>query len=595
MADAGARRRRAARFLPLWLRGDYRRADLRRDALAGLTVAVMLVPQGMAYALLGGVPPVYGLFASMVPLLVYAVIGGSRQLAAGIVALDMLIVGGAIAGAGPVTPEEAAGLALVLSAMVGAIHLALGLLRLGFVTDFISRPVIVGFTTAAPILIALGQIGNLTGMQLPRGSTLVGLAAPALAHLDRIDPASTAVGLGAVLYLAIGRRLRPRWPHALVVVSAAGALVALLDLDAGGVRTLGPVDAGLPPFSLAAVDPGTARGLFPSAITLALVQLMTVISLGKTIASRNREAIAPDRELCAIGLGNLLGSAFAAPPTSASFSRTAVNVSAGARSPLANGFAALAVALAVLFAGDLLARIPLPALAAIIIVAATGMIDLAETREIFDLHRAEGGVAVLTTAVTLLLGIEEGVLLGIGASMMLMLYRASRPRVAVLERDPAGRFVDRALNPQTRPVPGVIVLRIDGALTFANAEHIRRTVLEHVGAVEGATAVVLDGRGINGIDVTAAGVLRDLLDALDARGVPLHLTGFKGPSRRVLGRSRLDARVANPALTMSPQEVVQMLAEEAADDDGEDEEEGEGADGEGEDAGLDAGPIRSDR
>lgn len=548
------------RLTPVWW-GSLDRRTMRGDLAAGLTVAVMLVPQGMAYALLGGVPPVYGLFASMVPLLTYAVFGGSRQLAAGIVAIDMLIVGGALARVGPAGPAEAVGLAITLGVMAGALHLALGVFRLGFVTDFISRPVIVGFTTAAPLLIGLSQIGHLMGVQLPRASDAIGLGRGIVDYIRMFDPASTAVGLGAAAWLMLGRRFARRLPHPLLVVAAAGVAVWAFELHS--VAVLGPIASGLPTPDPTRLRLDALDDLFPSALALVAIQLMTVISLGKLIARRTRTVISPNRELAAVGLGNILGGLFAAPPTSASFSRTAVNRESGARTPLANAVAALAVIGAVLFARGLLAHIPLPALAAIIIVAAGRMVDLAELRTIYDLHRAEGGIALATCLVTLLLGVEQGVLTGIGASMCLMLYRTSRPRVAVLQRDPrTGRFVDRAHNTGTAPAPEALVLRIDGALNFANAEHIRRSVLDHVDAHDGPLAVVLDGRGINGIDVTAVGVLRDLLDALDSRGVPMHLTRFKGPARKMIARSRLRARFAETDIELSPREVVDLIADD---------------------------------
>ncbi len=546
---------------PIWL-GAYDRRAARGDLFAGLTVAVMLVPQGMAYALLGGVPPVYGLFASMVPLLAYALFGGSRQLAAGIVALDMLIVGGVVARLAE-TPHEAVGVALTLSLMVGALHLALGALRLGFVTDFISRPVIVGFTTAAPVIIGLSQLGNLTGMHLPRGSTVGALMGGVAGHIGEIHSATAAVGLGGCVWLVLGRRLAPKLPHPLLVVATSGVVVWLAGLD--DVATLGPIAAAVPVPAIGALRPDLIDDLFPSALTLLAIQLMTVISLGRVVARKTRTVISPDRELCATGIANMLGGVFQAPPTSASFSRTAVNRQAGAQTPMSNGFAALAVIAAALFAREPMAHIPLPALAAIIIVAAIGMIDLVELRRIYDLHRAEGAIALLTCAVTLLLGIEQGVLSGIGASLFLMLYRTSRPRVAVLQAHPdTGRFVDRALNPGTEAAPEALVLRVDGTLHFANAEHIRRTVIEHVDRGDDVSAVVLDGRGINGIDVTAVGVLRDLLDALDSRGVPLHLTRFKGPARRTIARSRLRARFADTDFALSPREVVELLCDDDA-------------------------------
>lgn len=547
------------RLVPPWVAG-YGAAALRGDLLAGLTVAVMLVPQGMAYALLAGLPPYYGLYASMVPLVAYALLGTSRQLAAGIVALDMLIVGAALAEMEATTPAAAAGVALTLSLMVGGIQLVLGAGRLGFITDFISRPVIVGFTTAAPLLIGLSQIGNLTGMELPRSSHLIGIGEGIYAHFTEIHPASTILGVAAVAWLWAGRRFRPRLPHALAVVALGTLAVYALDLPAQGVRIIGPVASGLPAIALpAGLDVDTVQSLFGTAVTLVLIQLVTVISMGKMIASRTREAVYPNRELVALGAGNLLGGLCQSPPTSASFSRTAVNMGANAQSPLSNAVAAAIVVVAVLTLDEALAYIPLPVLAAIILVSAIGMIDPRETQSIFGLHRVEGAVAALTMAVTLLVGIEEGVLLGIGASVALMLYRASRPRIAVLEAHPeTGRLVDRTQYDDTRALPNVLVLRVDGALHFANAEFMRRAVLETVDRTrEPPLRVLLDGRGINGIDVTAAGVLRDLLDDLELRGVELVLTGFKASPRRMIDRSNLDERVAT--IEFSAAEVLDLL------------------------------------
>ncbi len=538
----------------------YTGTDCRGDVIAALTVAVMIIPQSMAYAMLAGLPPVYGLYASLVPLLAYPIFGTSHQLAFGIVALDMLIVASVLAEFDPASAADAAALAVTLAAMVGVIHLVLGLLRLGFISDFLSRPVVVGFTTAAPLLIGLSQLGNLTGVTLPRQQELIGLGWEMTRHLGGIHLISTGLGLGSILWLALGRRLWPRFPHALAVVIAGGLATWGLGLHGDGVAIVGAIDNTLPSPQLPAFEADTIRGLLSSAVTLAAVQIMIVMSLGRVLANRHGDEFYPNRELVALGTANLLGSLFRSVPVSVSFSRTAVNVEAGARTPLANAFAAVVVALCMLVATAAIAFIPRPALAAIIMVSAFSMISLRETRTIFTLHRTEGLIAVMTMLVTLLVGIKEGVLLGLLAALVDMLYRASRPRVAVLALDPAtGDYHDIAGNPHLQPDPHHLVLRVDGAITFTNAEHIRRIVLGHLDAREGIERVIIDGAGINHIDATAIDAFGSLLDSLDRRRIPLYLTRIKGAARAVLRRGGLTGRIANDVLELDTDTVVDAI------------------------------------
>lgn len=547
-----------------WL-GTYSRADLQADLVAGLTVGVVLVPQSMGYAMIAGLPPLHGLYASLVPLVVYALLGTSRQLAAGVVALDMLIVA---AGASRVarSPQDALVVALTLAMMVGVIHLAIGALRLGFIAEFISRPVIVGFVTAAPLLIGLGQLDELLGLPAADSHHLVSLVADIGRNLDAMSLASLLLGLVSLLVLLGLRRVHRALPAALIALALGGGLVWALGLR-GEVATVAgagaPMARAAAPFEvLPALDPRLWRSLLPTALTLVLIQLVTVVSINKTTASLGNGPSSANRELAAIGASNLLGSFAGSTPVSASFSRTALNVQAGAASPLANGFAALVVGVAILALGGLMAWIPRPTLAAVIMVAAFALVDFGETRRIFELRRAEGYLALFTFAATLLIGIEEGVLLGIGASMVQMLYRASRPHVAELGRDPQSnelRELGRASG--AVPIDGVVVLRVDGSLSFASADFTRRVVLERVEEdAEQVQAVVIDARGVNDLDTSAVSTLHELLDRLEEHGVRLYLTNVKGRVRELIERSDIDDRLGNATLRVRNRDVLAELA-----------------------------------
>ncbi|MEZ4267936.1 MAG: sulfate permease [Myxococcota bacterium] len=541
-----------------WLPG-YRAADLRGDLAAGVTVGVMLVPQAMAYALLAGVPPNFGLYASLVPLLLYPLLGTSRHLAVGIAAVDMLIVGAAVARLRPQGDAEAVTFALTLTALAGGLQLLMGTLRLGFLVDLLSRPVVAGFIAAAPILIGLSQLGNLLGVAQPRSSELLVLLWEGLAVIRHAHPASALVGGLSVAVLLLIRASKRRAPGALVVVALATAASWLLALDVRGVPTVGPIASGLPAPALPEL--GHWRELLPGAITLVLVQVMTVMSLGRALARADRYEIRPNRELVALGVANLAGSAFRALPISASFSRTAVNTNAGARTALSNVFAALVVLLGLTAFSGVLALVPMPTLAAIIMVASFGMVSFSETSAIFSIRRADGLIALATLVTTLFVGIEEGVLLGIVVSMMVLITRQARPHIAELGLIPGtDRFRDRAHVPEAVPIPGYLIVRVDSSITFSNAEFIRRDLIRRVTtAPEPLRAIVLDGRGINDIDATAMATLHSLLDDLQSRNLPLLLAHIKATPRAILERGRILPRLPIQTLHLEPLDLIHQF------------------------------------
>ncbi len=552
-----------------WL-SDYGRAELRGDLKAGLTVGVMVIPQGMAYAVIAGLPPIYGLYAVLVPPVVYAALGSSRQLSIGPIALIMVIVAAGVSGRAAAGSARYVELAILLAAMAGLVQIGLGLVRFGFMADLLSRPVITGFTAAAALIIGFSQLGNLLGVELGGSQYVYVLAREAVQHVGRVHPLSLALGLGTIVLL-LGMKRWEAFPGELLVVGVGTLLAWSLGLAAEGVEVVGSVPGGLPMLQVPAIpDAETLRALLPAALTLALVQFMSTVSLGRVFAKRHDYSLDANREVTALGAANFAGSFFQALPVAGSFSRSAVSGQAGARTPLANVVVALLVALTLLFLTALLYYLPLPVLAGLIIAAAAGLIDLGEVRTLFQIQRREGAVALFTFATTLVIGIQEGLLLGMAASLVVVLYRLSRPNVAELDQLPGTRsFRDRSRFEEACPVEDVLLLRVDAAFSFPNAEFLKDYILEKSRGERSFHAVVIDGTSINDLDTTAVETLFEVIDALEAQDIELHVTGLIGPVRELMRRSGLRERLGEDRFHLSPhQAVLHLLRQWDAEDDG---------------------------
>ncbi len=550
------------RFVPAagWLPA-YERADLRGDLIAGLTVGVTLVPQSMAYAVLAGLPPTYGLYASLVPLVVYALMGTARHLAIGPIAIEMLIVAeepGALAE--PFT-ERYIQLAILLAFLVGAIQLAMGAARLGFLVRLLSRPVIAGFTSAAALVIMFSQLGPLLGLALPQTQHLHALLWAAMQQLGRVEVFSTALGLGSIALLAGLARWKPLFPASLFIVVLTTFLTWELGLSDLGVDTVGDIPRGLPVPALPAFSFASAEALAPTALALALVQFMTVMSLGKTFAARHGYSVDANRELWAVGAANLLGGLFRSLPVSSSFSRSALGEQAGVRTPMANVAAAALVALTLLFFTPLFAYLPLPALAALIIVAAYGLFDWRALRTLLYVKRIDGALALLTFAATIILGIQAGLLVGVGASVVAVMYRISRPNVAELGHLPGTRsFRDVRTNEKARRLDEVLLLRVDASFSFANAELLKDLILKQsLPDRPPLEAIIIDASSVNDLDTTAVDVLRTVADTLEARGVGLYFGGVKAPVEEVMRRAGLYDRLGEEHFFLSPHRAVKHV------------------------------------
>lgn len=409
----------------------YDRPTLRADLVAGATVAVMLVPQAMAYAMLAGLPPVVGLYASVLPLLAYGLLGTSGQLAVGPVAMVSLLVASGVGALAAPGSAEYLALALSLALMVGLMQLAMGLFRLGFLVKLLSHPVVSGFTSAAALIIAASQLKHLLGVSLARDHRVHLVLWEALGKLGEVQVATLLFGIAAIAVLVLVRRSERSIPGALVVVVGATVVAAAIGADALGVRTVGQVPAGLPPLTLPSLSWPTMLVLLPAAATIALVGFMESISVAKYFAARSGDELEPNRELVALGVANLAASFTGGYAVTGGFSRTAVNADAGARTGMASVVTGLLVLLTLAMLTGLFHWLPVPVLAAIIVVAVAGLVDLRTARELWAENRVDFWLLLLTFIATLTLGIEAGIGVGVAASLVVRLQPTGPPEETI--------------------------------------------------------------------------------------------------------------------------------------------------------------------
>lgn len=535
-----------SRYIPIahWL-PRYDRSLLTQDVVAGLTTAVMLVPQAMAYAMLAGLPPVVGLYASVVPLLVYAIFGTSRQLAVGPVAMVSLLVATGVGGLARSGTAQYLAYAVQLAFMVGVLQVGMGLARLGFLTNFLSHPVLSGFTSAAAMIIGVSQLGHFFGIKLPSSHYVHESVSALASRLAQTHVITLLIGVVSVGILLASKRIDKRFPGALVVVVLATLVVWVLDLSNQGVRIVGNIPSGVPSPSLPVLDAQGFQKLWPTALTISLVGFMESIAVAKAFARRNRYEVDPNQELVGLGMANLGGALFQAYPVTGGFSRTAVNAQAGARTAVASIVTALVVGLTLLFLTPLFHHLPQAVLAAIILTAVIGLIDTHEVVHLWKVKRSDLALLVVTFLATLAIGIDQGILTGVGASLLWFVVRTTRPHFAVLGRLPGTRvFRNVERYPDAKTVPGVLVLRVDAQFYFGNVSFLRETLrrLESE-CMQPLRAVVLDATSINHLDSSADSALDEIQAEFKQRQIQLHIAGAKGPVLDIMRLSGLFDRI----------------------------------------------------
>ncbi len=540
-------------YLPIlsWLKG-YRSEALISDALAAVIVTLMLVPQALAYALLAGLPPEVGLYASMIPLVVYALFGTSATLAVGPVAVASLMTASALGGIAAVGSPEYVGAALVLATLSGLILFAMGLLRLGFLANFLSHPVISGFVTASGILIAGSQLGHILGIQ-GGGHNLIEMVSGLLNDLPATNPITLAIGGGTLLYLFLCRKYLKKTlsgfglstrsadliakaaPVSAVIVTTA--LAWQLNLGSAGVNLVGKVPSGLPDISLPPLEFDIWATLVPAAILISLVGFVESVSVAQTLASKRRQRIDPNSELIALGLANVGAGVSGGSPVSGGFSRSVVNFEAGAQTPLAGMFTAVGIALATLTLTGILAFLPKATLAATIMIAVSTLIDFGAIRRTFDYSKADFVAMFATILLTLVEGVEAGILAGVGLSIGLYLYRTSRPHSAVVGLVPGTEHFRNVQRHKVETDDETVVLRVDESLYFANARYLEETILELIANNPQVKNLVLACQAVNVIDASALESLEAINKRMRDSGIALHLAEVKGPVMDSLSRT----------------------------------------------------------
>ncbi|MGE0811557.1 MAG: SulP family inorganic anion transporter [Immundisolibacter sp.] len=569
------------RLVPLlrWLRG-YRRSDAVADGLAGTVTAVLLIPQAMAYAVVAGLPPEVGLYASVLPSLAYALLGTSPYIGIGPVAINAIMVASALAAAGHGDPSTKVIHALQLAAISAVTLLALGALRAGAFMNFLSRPVLDGFTSGAALLIVLTQIPPLLGVPAQSGPLLHEVLAALARNVAHVNTPTAGVGIASlVLLLGAGplrtqlRRLplRPLVADVLgrmlplVVIALAALVAAVGHLATHGVAVVGSIPSGLPAPSLALLRaPGWLDLLVPG-VLIALISYVSSVSIAQGLASRRRERIDTDQELLALGAANAAAAVGGALPVAASFSRSALNFSTGARTPLAGVVTALIVGAVTLTLTGAFRTLPKAALAALIVAAVAPLVDIGSFRRTLAYSRGDGLCFAATFIGVLFLGVERGLLLGALLALAVYVWRSGRPHMAIVGRVPGTEHFRNVRRYEVTTWPTLLLLRVDESIYFANASRVEQFVLEALATHPRVTDLVLVGSGINHIDSSGLAMLEGLLPGLREAGVRVHLAEFKGPVLDRLQRSRLLDLLPPGRVFLSTNEAATALtAEDAA-------------------------------
>ncbi|QFT22049.1 putative sulfate transporter [Pseudomonas sp. THAF187a] len=537
----------------------YNRASASQDGLAAVIVTLMLIPQSLAYAMLAGLPPVTGLYASILPLLAYAVFGTSRTLAVGPVAVVSLMTAASLAPLFPAGSPEYIGAAMLLALLSGLLLAAMAMLRLGFVANFLSHPVVSGFISASGILIAVGQLKHLLGVSAS-GENLLHLLPELLQALPQTHWPTLIIGLLSLAWLGWARgylkqtlqrlglsaqlagNLAKAGPVLAIVVAIIA--VSLLHLQQAGVKVVGSVPQGLPGLTLPTLNLELAVQLLPAALLISLVGFVESVSVGQTLAAKRRQRIQPDNELLGLGAANLSAAFSGGFPVTGGFARSVVNYDAGAQTPMAGVFTAIGIGVSVMLLTPLLHDLPQAVLAATIIVAVLSLVDLRSLRHTWRYSRQDGAAQAATLFGVLLIGVEAGILIGVGLSLLLFLWRTSQPHMAVVGQVPGSEHFRNVERFAVVESPSVLSLRVDESLYFPNARYLEDRIGELIASRPQVRHLVLMCPGVNLIDASALDSLHAIVERLHAAGVQLHLSEVKGPVMDQLRRSDFLERFA---------------------------------------------------
>jgi SulP family sulfate permease len=516
-----------------WL-PNYNTSLFKGDLVAGITVGIILIPQGIAYALIAGLPPIYGLYCALVPQVMYAIFGSSRQVAIGPVAMDSLIVATGVSTLALAGSESYISIAILLALMVGTIQFILGIFSLGFIVNFLSKPVITGFTSAVALIIGLNQFRNLFGVDFFQSDQIQYIIIDIWEQFSTYNAHTTIIGLLSVITIIIFRKINKKIPNALIVVILGILTMKFFGSSFNDVSIVKEIPSGLPFFGVPEFEIDQMKELLPIALTLVMVGFLETISIGKSLEAKQDEyRIRPNQELIALGLSNIAGSFFKAYPSTSSFSRSAINQESGAKTGMAALISVVMVVITLLFLTPLFYFLPKTVLAAIIIVAVFNLINFKEASYLWQANKLDFWLMMSTFLATLLLGIEYGIVVGVGLSLIILIYRTSKPYVTELGKVPNSNFY-RNKNRFEEVIieDDILIFRFDAQLFYANSSYFRDN-LDEMAARKGSALklIVLDAESINRVDSTGVEMLKERIRFYQKKDVKFYFAGVKGPVR----------------------------------------------------------------
>ena len=520
----------------------YKRSTLISDFISGLSIAVIVIPQGLAYAMIAGLPPIYGLYAALIPQFIHGIMGTSRHPAVGPVALDSLVVAIALGALSLSGVEQTINAAIFLAAIVGVLQILMGMLRMGVLANYLSRPVISGFTSAAAIIIGLSQVKHILGLHIESSNQIQKTLISVVQNLNETNLITLLVGLAAMSLILATKKHLPKFPSALLVSIFGVLLIWSTRWDLQGVEIVGHIPAGLPEIGLAYLSPDLIREMLPFALALAVIGYVEIISITKELEEKEEKySLKPNKELMALGAANLMGSFFQSYPVSASFSRSAVKFQSGAKTGMAAIISALIVGLTLLFFTSLFFYLPIAVLAGIIMVAVVRLINIQYAIDLYYTRRDEFFVLLITCLLTLFVGITEGILIGALLSLLLMVIRTSKPHYAVLARVSGTNYYKNIsrFETDTEVDDDVLIIRFDAQLFFGNREYFRKVITEEAVKKPNLKGFILVARGITYIDSSGLSTLSAMVKWFQEKGILFMVAGAIGPARDVLRQSKL--------------------------------------------------------
>lgn len=547
-----------------WIK-NYDKKWLSGDISAGLTVGVMLIPQGMAYSMLAGLPPIYGLYAVTIPLIIYALLGTSRQLAVGPVAMVSLLIASGVGQLSEAGSDEYIALSILLAFLVGSIQLSMGVFRLGFLVNFLSHPVIAGFTSSAAIIIGFSQFKHLLGVKIS-GEKFSEIFMQLIKEAGNIHIPTLIIGVASVILLLLVKRVNKKIPGPLVVVLLGIIVVYLGSLTNQGVKIVGDIPGGLPSFHMFSMNWDSIQTLLPTAFTIAFVGFMESIAVAKAIQARHKDyKLDANQELKALGIANIAGSFFKSFPVTGGFSRTAVNDQAGAKTGFASIISASLIIITLLFLTSYFYYLPNAVLAAIIIVAVYGLIDFKEARYLWKTDRTDFFLFISAAIGTLVLGIEEGIILGVILSLALLIFRVSYPHYSQLGLINNGREFINVLRDKNAKIDNkIVIMRFDAQLFFANINYFKEKVELLIGERKQPEFFILDARPVSTVDSTAIHALHELIDELKSNGITFMIANVIGPVRDKLGSSGITDQIGKEKCFSSLFDAYQFATDQLA-------------------------------